>query len=602
MATIEYSVAGQQIVVTKDEKLVENTIGVYTVGFTFDAASWGDFTQKTAVFVHEDFPDTLPYEVPIDDGEAPIPAAVLKYGNIMIGVYGSTQTQQYPTIWAPAKRVWPGAGPGVEPPEDPVFGMVVRTAPQELTEEQQEIARTNIGAAPEVIPDSTPGDIAIIGSNQNIVDGGFKATEAFPVGSASGSIVTIEDGANGVPIKSMTVQIEPIQAGSGGPSPSNVRAISGWTAMKIPRTPANLLCKDAITEGFYIDNTNGALVTYASWFASDWIKVTAGKQYRAKVAGGGTYDNVTNGNCYYAFYDSNREYLSGGTTAQMNAPTNAVWLRMSTPKTMLATLIVIELSYTNEYVIAADYTEGNTYEITFPTEAGTVYGGTLTVNEDGSGTLTEAYKLKEAPTTGWGKAGSRFYYNEPTMKNINGGNVGWCSHYKAVMGTASGNYEISFGDKYFSNAARIVIVDNTYSTAADFMAFLVEQKNANTPVTFVYPLATPLVYQLTADQVNTLLFSTLKGLNNVWVDTGDIAVEYHADPTIYVSKKTKAIKQSIAYLQDDFTAIQPYVINDLVYVGDTLYIVTSAIAQGATMTPNTNCSETTLNAVIKSLR
>ena len=104
MATIEYSVAGQQIVVTKDEKLVENTIGIYTVGFTFDAASWGDFTQKTAVFVHEDYPDIPPYEVPIDDGEAPIPASVLKYGNIMIGGYGSTQTQQYPTIWAPAKR------------------------------------------------------------------------------------------------------------------------------------------------------------------------------------------------------------------------------------------------------------------------------------------------------------------------------------------------------------------------------------------------------------------------------------------------------------------------------------------------------------------
>ena len=63
-----------------------------------------------------------------------------------------------------------------------------------------------------------------------------------------------------------------------------------------------------------------------------------------------------------------------------------------------------------------------------------------------------------------------------------------------------------------------------------------------------------------------------------------------------------AIKKSIAYVQNDFTAVQQYLVNDLVYVGDTLYIVTSAIAQGATMTPNTNCAETTLNTVIKSLR
>ena len=127
-------------------------------------------------------------------------------------------------------------------------------------------------------------------------------------------------------------------------------------------------------------------------------------------------------------------------------------------------------------------------------------------------------------------------------------------------------------------------------TAADW-------KSAFSDMEIVYTLATPVTYQLTAPQVRTLL-----GLNNIWADTGDIAVEYHADPTIFVEQKTRAIKQSIAYVQDDFTALQPYVVNDLVYVGDTLYIVTSAIAQGATMTPNTNCSETTLNAVIKSLR
>ena len=116
-------------------------------------------------------------------------------------------------------------------------------------------------------------------------------------------------------------------------------------------------------------------------------------------------------------------------------------------------------------------------------------------------------------------------------------------------------------------------------------------------VTVVWKVSTPATYTLTAPQVKTLL-----GLNNVWADTGDIVVEYHADPTIFVEEKTTAIKKSIAYVQNDFTAVQQYLVNDLVYVGDTLYIVTSAIAQGATMTPNTNCAETTLNTVIKSLR
>ena len=475
MATIEYSVAGQQIVVTKDEKLVENTIGIYTVGFTFDAASWGDFTQKTAVFVHEDYPDTPPYEVPIDDGEAPIPAAVLKYGNIMIGVYGSTQTQQYPTIWAPAKRVWPGAGPGVEPPEDPVFGMVVRTAPQELTEEQQEIARTNIGAAPEVVPDSTPGNITVIGSNGNIEDGGHKFSDAFPVGSASGAVATFSDGADNVPVKSMTVQIEPVQAGSGDPSPSNVRTITGWTQVTVTRTGVS--------------------------------------------------------------------------------------------------------------------SDSNIYEIEFPSEAGTVYGGELTVNEDGTGTLTKTMDIVKVGDITWKKSGDYFRSNAKNSV-IKANSPAYCSMYPVDFESPISDGYIGVGLTAVSSSYYLMVRDSSRSsmTAADW-------KSAFSDMEIVYTLATPVTYELTAPQVRTML-----GLNNIWSDTGDIAVEYHADPTIYVSEKTKAIKETIAYVQNDYTAVQPYEVNDLVYVGDTLYIVTSAIAQGATMTPNTNCAETTLNAVIKSLR
>ena len=251
MASIEYNVAGQQIAVTKDAELVENTVGVYDVKFTFDS-SWSSFTDKTAVFVSDTHPDA-PYEVPLDaNSEALIPAAVLKYGNLMIGVYGSTQTQQYPTVWAPPKRVWPGAGPGMEPPADPVFGMVVRTAPQELTSEQKSNARTNIGAAStadlatkmDKDTDGVVGNITVIDTNHNAVDGGFSLADIYDRAmihkTASGNIVTIEDGADSVPVKQMQIAIEPVQAGSGDPSPSNVRAITGWTGAKTKQLKALL--------------------------------------------------------------------------------------------------------------------------------------------------------------------------------------------------------------------------------------------------------------------------------------------------------------------------------------------------------------------------
>ena len=512
---------------------------------------------------------------------------------------------------------------------------VVRTSAQTLTDAEQAQVRTNIGAAAQSditelsaditdlsndkmdkLPEgSVAGNIPLIDNNHNISDSGKSLSDLYDAAmiskTASGSIVTITDGADGVPIKEMTVQIAPVQAGSGDPSSSNVRAISGWTAMKIARTPANLLCKDAIAEGYYINNSTGALVTYSSWFASDWIKVTAGKQYRARVGGSGTYDNITNGNCYYAFYDSNRTYISGGTTAQMNAPTNAVWLRMSTPKTMLETLIVVEVPYASIYTALADYTEGNTYTIEFPTSAGTVYGGSLTVHEDGTGTLTvNRFEYAFTGTEGFVKRSDGTYYQNVNTRYpyaiSQRPESGICSHFKYGA--------FNYGDSVVcnglnGNTGRYTVfyaprVDAllSISTAAEFNAYLASQYANGTPVQICYLLASPITYDLTADQVRTLLFSTLKGLNNIWADTGDISITYRADPTLATAEQAQAIKESIAYYQTDYTAKRAYVVNDLVYVGDVLYIVTSAIAQGATMTPNTNCSQTTLNAVIKSLR
>jgi hypothetical protein len=59
--------------------------------------------------------------------------------------------------------------------------------------------------------------------------------------------------------------------------------------------------------------------------------------------------------------------------------------------------------------------------------------------------------------------------------------------------------------------------------------FLDEYANAQ----ICYPLATPVEYQLTPQEIRTLL-----GTNNVWADTGDIAeCEYPADTKLYIDGK-----------------------------------------------------------------
>lgn len=61
----------------------------------------------------------------------------------------------------------------------------------------------------------------------------------FVVDSASGSVAHFVDGANDVPMKSVKVNIAPVQSGSGDPSPSNVRAISGWNAVRVYHSGEN---------------------------------------------------------------------------------------------------------------------------------------------------------------------------------------------------------------------------------------------------------------------------------------------------------------------------------------------------------------------------
>lgn len=62
-----------------------------------------------------------------------------------------------------------------------------------------------------------------------IINGGASP---YPKG-ASGSIITITDGAENTPLKSCVVSIEPVQSGSGDPSPTNIRPISGWTQVNV---------------------------------------------------------------------------------------------------------------------------------------------------------------------------------------------------------------------------------------------------------------------------------------------------------------------------------------------------------------------------------
>jgi len=82
-------------------------------------------------------------------------------------------------------------------------------------------------------------DVSNLKSAVNDPVTGLDTKAPVIINSASGNIAGFADGANGVPVKQLTVNVEPIQAGSGDPSPDNVRPISGRTSATIYHSGAD---------------------------------------------------------------------------------------------------------------------------------------------------------------------------------------------------------------------------------------------------------------------------------------------------------------------------------------------------------------------------
>ena len=81
--------------------------------------------------------------------------------------------------------------------------------------------------------------------------------------SASGSIANFERITGGLPVNSLEVAITPKQAGTGDPSPSNVRAISGWTGANVHVNKKNLL--PALTVDDFAAGTVYGFSTYIQY-------------------------------------------------------------------------------------------------------------------------------------------------------------------------------------------------------------------------------------------------------------------------------------------------------------------------------------------------
>lgn len=118
----------------------------------------------------------------------------------------------------------------------------------------------------------------------------------LPEKTVAGAIAHTDDAADTVPVKSMICSIVPKQAGTGTPSPTNVRALSGYTGLTASQRGKNLLDTSAFDSlEYYTVNADGS-ITVNSSDSRSWANVPALIFLKA-----GTYTlsrSLTGSQCY----------------------------------------------------------------------------------------------------------------------------------------------------------------------------------------------------------------------------------------------------------------------------------------------------------------
>ena len=353
----------------------------------------------------------------------------------------------------------------------------------------------------------------------------IQATE-----TASGSVVHLLDGSDALPVKSLKVNIVATQAGSGDPSPDNVRPISGWDAVTVTRAGENLLRNATIVQGTFDINTGGSAISAKRIRVDDYIPITPG-EYR--VGSAENYQYVI-----YA-YDSSKVMIEAETVKSWKGAdvpftiTNAAFIRLGFRK--IGDSIITPDEIHNYYC-----TDGSTIA-TYPVPLGrTVYGGTLDVTTGELVVDTACIPLPSIAGTALSGTVRRFYT----------GIVQAALGYTAVVACdslkASDTYVYTQLDYVsFSTDGRIVVTPTWGQELTTVEAFNAELTNH--PINVVVKLATHQTYTLTPQEVELLL-----GENTIYADAGDIEISYVVGVEEYIVKNILPTNTSDGYISDGY--------------------------------------------------
>lgn len=303
---------------------------------------------------------------------------------------------------------------------------------------------------------------------------------------------------------------EPVQEGSGEPSPENVRPIKGRDTVKVTRCGENLLNPSLFQNNKY-QNFNAETNYYGISNSSNyWISgiqpCSPNTTYR--------FNKNVEGGC---FYDEKKNVIGiVGFDLTFKTPAKCAYycVNFSSGRVPYGTPIIATVSESAAPTTYTPYT-GQTATLTLPR---TIYGGTVDAvtgegNENAKTITLDGNELKF-------ELYNNVFYNLPrhSAPGILARGVICCSHFNAKFFGANTNYEFCFLEKSK--------IDDLFANADDLNAYLAAQYAAGTPVQIVYKLAEPVPFTATGAQP----IPALPGVNTVITDADSVTVTGRADP------------------------------------------------------------------------
>lgn len=200
----------------------------------------------------------------------------------------------------------------------------------------------------------------------------------------SGSIVTFDCPSTSQSIPSLTVGIEATQSGSGDPSPTNVRPISGWSAVNVYDTGINIW--DEEWESGRISSTTGQNTVGEGGIRSkNYINVSSTQSYYFKFP-------LNTSDAQICYYRSDFSFIGTSgwrKSGLISLPTDCCYIRFYTSSNYMTYNNDISINYPSTDTEYHAY-NGTTYTTALKDENDqplTCYGGQLE-NVNGVQTLT----------------------------------------------------------------------------------------------------------------------------------------------------------------------------------------------------------------------